>query len=56
MDDVGEITFVYEGTVGIGYEINKMKKIGIQISNRFVIGAFYVTMRQNANFNYYATS
>ena len=23
MDDVGEITFVYDGTIGIGFEINK---------------------------------
>ena len=29
MDDVGEINFVYHGTVGIGYEINKMKKIAL---------------------------
>ena len=29
MDEVNEVTFVYEGNVGVGYELNKLKKIVI---------------------------
>ena len=27
LDEYGEVTFVYKGNIGIGYEINKLKKI-----------------------------
>ena len=29
LDEVGEITFVHKGKIGVGYEINKMKKLCI---------------------------
>ena len=42
MQDVGEITFVVEGTIGIGYEINKIKRIPLLMKKRCVIGAYYI--------------
>ena len=27
LDEIGEITFLQKGKIGIGFEINKMKKV-----------------------------
>ena len=43
LDEVGEILFVQQGSIGVGYEINRMKRIVLQFTNRYVIGAFYAT-------------
>jgi len=43
LDELGELTFVFKGRIGVGYEINKVKKICIQFNHRYVIGAFNVT-------------
>ena len=45
MHDVGEITFIIDGIVGIGYEINKIKRIPLLMKNRCVIGAYYIEVR-----------
>jgi len=29
LDELGEMTFVFKGKVGVGYEINKIKKVCI---------------------------
>jgi len=43
LDEIGEIIFVHQGSVGIGYELNKFKKVVFQYNNKCVIGAFYAT-------------
>jgi len=27
LDEVGEIYFIYKGNIGVGYELNKFKKV-----------------------------
>jgi len=56
LDEVGEILFVQKGGIGVGYEINRMKRIVLQFTNRYVIGAFYATFNQRSNFIYCTTS
>jgi len=43
MDEVNEIIFVHKGNAGIGYELNKIKKLVIQFIDKCVIGAYYAT-------------
>jgi len=43
LDELGEIYFVYKGNVGVGYEINKFKKVVLEFNNRCVVGAYYAT-------------
>jgi len=43
MAEVGEIYFVHTGNVGIGYELNKFKKLILQFNDKCVIGDFYTT-------------
>ena len=43
LDEFGEVTFVCKGKVGIGYEINKVKKYCIMLENRCIIGGYGAT-------------
>ena len=43
MDEVGEIIFVHQGNVGVGYELNKFKKLVLTFNDKCVIGDFYST-------------
>jgi len=56
LDEVGEIMFVCDGSIGVGYELNKFKKVVLRFNNRCVIGAFYATFNQRSNFIYCSTS
>ena len=56
LDGVAEIMFVCHGSIGVGYEINKFKKITMQLINRAVIGAYYATFNERSNFIYCSTS
>jgi len=48
MDEVLDIKFINIGSVGVGYEINKIKKIVVQFSDKVVIGAFYASFGQRS--------
>ena len=50
LDEACEITFVHKGRVGVGYEINKIKKLCIQYNDKCVIGAFNATFGQRSEF------
>ena len=52
LDEVGEITFIYEGKVLVGYEINKVKKYCLQFQDTCVIGAYNVVFNQKSVFVY----
>ena len=54
LDEFGEVTFIYQGTIAIGYEINKMRKYCNTKTNKCVIGAFGVTFNQRAAYIYTA--
>jgi len=43
LDEYNEITFIEKGKLGIGYEINKVKKLPVQFKNKCIIGAFGAT-------------
>ena len=43
LDEVNSIMFVHKGDIGVGFEINKIKKIKITFLQKSVIGAFYAT-------------
>jgi len=52
LDEVNELIFVYQGTVAIGYEINKQKRFSFRYIDRCVIGAFGLTFNQRASYIY----
>jgi len=54
LDEFGEVTFVCKGKVGIGYEINKVKKYCIVLENRCIIGGYGATFGQRSAFVYCA--
>ena len=54
LDEFGELTFVCKGKVGIGYEINKVKKYCIVYEHRCIIGAYGATFGQRSAFVYCA--
>jgi len=56
LDEVGEIIFAHKGEVGVGYEINKIKRIVLHFANSYVIGAFYATFNQRSDFVFSSTS
>ena len=43
LDEVHQLTFIHKGKVGIGFEINKMKKVAITVVDKLVMGGFYVS-------------
>jgi hypothetical protein len=54
LDEFGEISFIDKGTIGIGYEINKVTKYCITMKDKAVIGAYGCTFNQRAAFIYTA--
>ena len=44
--------FVHKGKIGVGYELNKIKKIVAQFIDKCVISAYYVTFKKRSNFLY----
>ena len=54
LDEFGEIIFVKNGVVGIGFEINKQQNFCIRFENKCVIGAYGVTFNMRAAFIYKA--
>ena len=52
LDEFNEIVFMAKGTVGIGFEINKMPIYCIRYDNGCVIGAFGATFSQRSRFIY----
>ena len=56
LDEFGEVTFVCQGKVGLGYEINKVKKFCIVYQDYCIIGAYGATFSQRAAFCYSALS
>ena len=52
LDEAGQIIFVHKGKIGVGYELNKIKKVVAQFINKCVIGSFYVTFKKRSNFLY----
>ena len=56
LDEIGEITFVHKGKVGVGFEINRMKKVVVTFIDKCVIGGFYASFNQRSNYIYCAVS
>jgi hypothetical protein len=54
LDEFGEVTFLTQGKVVIGYEINKIIKYELEHIDYSVIGAFGVTFKQRSAFIYQA--
>lgn len=56
LDEFGEINFISNGDVSIGFKINKVEKYPVSFKNRCAIGGFGVTFKQRSQFIYKATS
>lgn len=54
LDEFGEIIFVNQGVIGLGFEINKMTTICIQSENNCVIGSYGLTFNQRSAYTYKA--
>ena len=54
LEEFNEIIFVNQGTILIGYEINKKRIYCINHKDHSVIGAYGSTFNQQALFIYYA--
>lgn len=53
MDELEEcldIFFLMKGTVGVGFEINKIRSFGLKYENCCVIGGFNCTFYQRSNY------
>ena len=56
LDEFGELTFVTHGSIGIGYELNRIKKIVLQYRESGEMGSFETTFNHRSEFVYVATS
>ena len=56
LDEFGEVTFIQQGLVAVGYEINKRKKYPVKLMNGVVIGGYGVTFDQRCSFIYFSGS
>lgn len=54
LEEFNEVLFIDNGTIFIGYQINKKRTFCISNKNRSVIGAYGCTFNQQALFIYYA--
>ena len=54
LDECNEIIFICQGSVVVGYEINKVKKYCIKFKNNCVINAFGATFSQKSEYVYAA--
>jgi len=54
LDEFNEISFINNGEVVIGYEINKQRRYCIHFKNKCVIGAYGITFNKRAAFIYTA--
>jgi hypothetical protein len=52
LDEFNEIVFVSQGSVVIGYEVNKQKRYCIKYRNNCIIGPFGITFNQRSQFIY----
>ena len=50
LDEANIVTFVDKGTVGLGYEINKIKKVHFTFKNNCVVGAFEAIFYQRSSY------
>ena len=56
LDEFGEIIFVIQGTVALGFELNKNYTMCKKFENNCVVGAYGLTFNQRAAYNYKAIS
>lgn len=56
LEEFGEIVFVIQGIVGLGFEINKHAQICRYFENNCVVGAYGLTFNQRSAYNYKAIS
>jgi hypothetical protein len=56
LDEFGEVTFIQNGSVAIGFEINKVKQFCLRpnLMNCVVVGGYGVTFNQRSTFIYLA--
>ena len=52
LDEINEIIFVQNGTIDIGFEINKIRKFVIRLKNDYEIGAYNCTFNERSSFVY----
>jgi hypothetical protein len=51
-EESNEVNFLIDGSIVIGYEINKIKKYCLKLKNRCIIGAYGVTFSVRSEFCY----
>ena len=56
LDEFGEITFIYQGDVKVGFKINEMEKYAIRYRSKCIIAAFGVTFDNRSQYIYKATT
>ena len=52
LDEFGEVTFIDQGTVAVGFEVNKKHKFIIKYENKCIIGAFGISFGQRSRYIY----
>ena len=48
LDEFGDIKFIQKGKVGIGFEINKQRKLVLQYKNKCIVGAYGTTFNRRS--------
>lgn len=56
LDEFGEITFIQQGEVKVGFKINEHEKFGIRYRNKCEIAAFGVTFNNRSQYIYKAVT
>ena len=52
LDEFGEITFVYKGTIIVGFAVNKKQNFCLKFKDHCIIGGFNTTFNRRALFIY----
>ena len=56
LEEIQEVIFVQQGTVHVGFEINRKEKFVVQFANKVVIGAYNCAVNKKTIFIYKAVS
>ena len=52
LDEINELIFILNGTIDIGFDINKIRRYVLRFDSNYVIGAYDCTFNQKSLFVY----
>lgn len=56
LEEIQEVIFVQQGTVHVGFEVNRRQKFVVQFANKVIIGAYNCTFNKKTIFVYKSVS